>query len=87
MHAPGDFGKRLAAGRVHEAALDWSDRLAGRSVVAVIHAGSIRGFLSAAMGRQPVAALSYSVETLSVTRCDYLRPESWRVNFVNRVAG
>ena len=87
IRPPGGETFSEVAGRVHEAALDWSDRLAGRSVVAVIHAGSIRGFLSAAMGRQPVAALSYSVETLSVTRCDYLRPESWRVNFVNRVAG
>jgi len=26
------------------------------------------------------------VETLSVTRCDYLGPDSWRVNFVNRLA-
>ena len=44
------------------------------------------GFLSAAMGGAPVEALSYSVETLSVTRCDHLGPESWRVNFVNRLA-
>ena len=40
---------------------------------------------SAAMGDAPVEALTYSVETLSVTRCDYLGPESWRVGFVNRL--
>lgn len=86
IRPPGGETFSEVAGRVHEAALHWSDRLAGRSVVAVIHAGSIRGFLSAAMGGQPVSALSYSVETLSVTRCDYLGPDSWRVNFVNRLA-
>ena len=87
IRPPGGETFSEVAGRVHEAALHWSDRLSGRSVVAVLHAGSIRGFLSTAMGRQPVAALSYSVETLSVTRCDYLAPDSWRVNFVNRLAG
>jgi alpha-ribazole phosphatase len=86
IRPPGGETFSEVAGRVHEAALHWSEKLAGRSVVAVIHAGSIRSFLSAAMGGLPVAALSYSVETLSVTRCDYLGPDSWRVNFVNRLA-
>ena len=72
--------------RVQEAALYWSDKLLGRSIVAVLHAGSIRSFLSTAMGGAPGAALSYSVETLSITRCDYLDAENWRVNFVNRLA-
>tara|TARA_B100000674_G_scaffold277190_1_gene228978 strand:- start:17497 stop:18102 length:606 start_codon:yes stop_codon:yes gene_type:complete len=86
IRPPGGETFSEVAGRVQEAALYWSERLAGRTVVAVIHAGSIRGFLSAAMGGAPVEALSYSVETLSVTRCDHLGLESWRVNFVNRLA-
>jgi alpha-ribazole phosphatase len=87
IRPPGGETFSEVAARVHEAALDWSKKLAGQSVVAVIHAGSIRGFLSAAMGGPPVQALSYSVETLSITRCDYIDSENWRVNFVNRLAG
>ena len=87
IRPPGGETFSEVAGRVHEAALDWSKKLAGQSVVAVIHAGSIRGFLSTAMGGAPVQALSYSVETLSITRCDYIDSKNWRVNFVNRLAG
>lgn len=81
-------GERFSdvAARVTEAAHAWSDRLRGQTVVAVIHSGSIRSFLSAAMGHQPVAALSYVVDTLSVTRCDNFDADSWRVGFVNRLA-
>ena len=86
IRPPGGETFSEVAGRVGEAARDWSPKLAGRPVVAVIHAGSIRGFLSLAMGGAPVAALSYSVETLSLTRCDCIGPDSWRVNFVNRLA-
>lgn len=73
------------AARVGAAAADWSARLRGRTVVAVLHSGSIRGFLAAAMGGPPAAALSYVVDTLSVTRCDDLGGLGWRVGFVNRL--
>lgn len=81
-------GERFSdvAARVADAAQDWSERLRGQTIVAVIHSGSIRSFLSAAMGDQPLAALSYAVDTLSVTRCDNFEADSWRVGFVNRVA-
>ena len=87
IRPPGGETFSEVAYRVREAALHWSDRLLGRSIVAVLHAGSIRGFLSAATGGTPLAALSYSIETLSITRCDYFDAESWRVNFVNRLPG
>jgi alpha-ribazole phosphatase len=81
---PGGENFSQVAARVKTAALYWSERLRGRPVVAVLHSGSIRSFLSAAMGDQAVAALSYSVDTLSVSRCDYFAPGSWRIGFVNR---
>ena len=87
IRPPGGETFSEVSNRVQEAALDWSRKITDRSVVAVLHAGSIRGFLSAAMGGAPLAALSYTIETLSITRCDYLGPESWRINFVNRLAG
>ena len=82
---PGGESFSELARRVSGAAQLWSDRLRGRSVVAVIHSGSIRSFLSAAMGGAPLAALSYVVDTLSVTRCDNFDADSWRVGFVNRL--
>lgn len=85
IRPPGGETFSEVAARVRAAAHDWSERLAGRTVVAVIHSGSIRGFLAAAMGGMPASALSYVVETLSVTRCDYLGAQGWRVGFVNRV--
>ena len=86
IRPPGGESFSEVSARVSAAAHDWSDRLRGRDVVAVIHSGSVRGFLSAAMGGAPEAALSYVVDTLSVTRCDYIDGRGWRVGFVNRVA-
>lgn len=84
IRPPGGETFSEVAARVGSAAGRWSEKFAGRQVVAVLHAGSIRSFLSTAMGGAPVESLSYVVDTLSVTRCDYLGPESWRVGFVNR---
>ena len=81
---PGGESFSEVAARVAEAADRWSGRLRGRPVVAVIHAGSIRGFLAAAMGGAAGEALRFAVDTLSVTSCD--RGEVWRVAFVNRPA-
>lgn len=84
IRPPGGETFSEVAGRVGEAAHRWSEKFAGKQVVAVLHSGSIRSFLSTAMGGAPVESLSYVIDTLSVTRCDYLGPESWRVGFVNR---
>lgn len=86
IQPPGGESFSQVAARVKSAALGWSDRFAGRPVVAVLHSGSIRSFLSTAMGDAPVEALSYAVDTLSVTRCDYFGGDGWRVGFVNRLA-
>lgn len=85
IRPPGGETFSDVAGRVAVAAADWSDRMRGRSIVAVLHSGSIRGFLATAMSAAPAAALSYVIETLSVTRCDNLGDRGWRVGFVNRL--
>lgn len=81
-------GERFSdvAVRVRAAADRWSERLGARPVVAVLHAGSIRGFLAAAMRGDARGALSFAVDTLSVTRCDRFEGGHWRVSFVNRTA-
>ncbi len=84
IRPPGGESFSEVADRVGTAAHSWSERFAGRQVVAVLHSGSIRSFLSTAMGGAAVESLSYVVDNLSVTRCDYLGPESWRIGFVNR---
>jgi alpha-ribazole phosphatase len=84
IRPPGGETFSEVADRVGSAAHRWSEEFAGKQVVAVLHSGSIRSFLSTAMGGAPVASLSYVIDTLSVTRCDYLGPESWRIGFVNR---
>ncbi len=72
------------ASRVATAAEKWSEQFSGRPIVAVLHAGSIRGFLSAAMGNDTGGALSFVIDNLSVTRCDHIRKKGWRVMFVNQ---
>ena len=85
IRPPGGEKFSEVAERVHSAALAWSERFVGRQIVAVIHSGSIRAFLSAAIGNSPPNALCFSVETMSVTLCDHFEREKWRVRFVNRV--
>ncbi len=82
---PGGESFSDVAARVAESAAAWSERLRGRAAVAVVHSGSIRAFLASATGAPPEAALSYVIDTLSVTRCDDLGPLGWRVGFVNRL--
>lgn len=85
IQPPGGEKFSEVATRVRNAATSLSEQYAGRKIVAVIHAGSIRGFLSTAMGDSPLAALSYSVDNLSVTQCDYFASDRWRIRFVNRL--
>jgi len=84
IRPPGGETFSEVADRVGKAAHHWSEKFAGKQVVAVLHSGSIRSFLSTSMGGAPVESLSYVIDNLSVTRCDYLGPESWRIGFVNR---
>ncbi|QQP90222.1 histidine phosphatase family protein [Skermanella sp. TT6] len=65
-----------------------SELHAGRDVVAVCHAGSIRAALAVALGIAPAAALSFQVDPLSVTRIDHIPLDGakavWRIVGVNR---
>ncbi len=60
----------------------------GADFVAIIHGGSIRAALAAALGIDPERALGFAVDTLSVTRVDRIEGASegaeWSVAFVNR---
>ena len=60
---------------------------AGRDIVAVAHGGSIRAALAMALGLDPAAVLAFQIETLSLTRIDYIADSShggdWRIVGVN----
>ena len=61
-------------------------RHAGRDIVIVAHGGTIRAMLAHALALRPDAALAFHIDTLSLTRLDYIdgvsRP-GWRVTGVN----
>ena len=69
--------------RVGPALSEWSETAGGRDVVAVMHGGSIRASLAVALELTPSRALSFHVETVSVTRIDRYADGAWGVAFVN----
>ena len=73
--------------RVRLALDDWSERAAGRDVVAVMHGGPIRAALAIALDLSPLRALSFHTETVSVTRIDRYPDGAWGVGFVNATPG
>ena len=70
-------------GRVVPAIIQHTALAAGKDVIAVAHAGAIRAALSYALGLDPEASLSFSIEDLSLTRLDHIESGDdsgiWRV--------
>ncbi|MBB4265241.1 histidine phosphatase family protein [Roseospira visakhapatnamensis] len=69
----------------------WSADHAGRDIVAVVHAGTIRAALAVALGLDPATALRFVIDPLSLTRLDRLAgggdwDGGWRVDCVNSLA-
>jgi len=88
---PGGESFAEVAARVAAAVDRLTAAHAGRDVVAVVHAGTVRAALALALGLDPEAALRFQVDTLSLTRLDHVavpgHPAGWRVVWVNRPAG
>ena len=57
-------------------------RYAGRDIVAVAHAGTVRAVLAMALGGS-AAALGFTIDPLSVSRFERIGAH-WRIGFVNR---
>lgn len=55
---------------------------AGRDILAVVHAGTIRAALAVALGITPEQALRFAVKPLSLTRLD-ATASGWRIEMVN----
>ncbi|KAA5605750.1 histidine phosphatase family protein [Roseospira marina] len=72
--------------RVRAALERHSTTYAGRDIIAVVHAGSIRAALAVALDLDPAVALRFAVAPLSLTRLDRLAGGAWagwRVGGVN----
>lgn len=54
---------------------------AGRDILAIVHAGTIRAALALALDLKPAQALRFAIKPLSLTRIDFLS-EGWRVEMV-----
>jgi alpha-ribazole phosphatase len=72
--------ERVAGALARQSAL-----LAGRDILAVVHAGTVRAALAEALSLPPEQALRFAVQPLSLTRLDRLT-EGWRVECVNVTA-
>lgn len=81
----GETFDRVAA-RVGAAVDRLGARFAGRDIVVVAHAGTVRGVLAKALGGEAGRALGFSVDALSVSRFDR-GGSGWRIRFVNRRPG
>lgn len=55
---------------------------AGRDILAIVHAGTIRAALARALDLAPAVALRFAVQPLSLTRLD-ATGDGWRVETVN----
>lgn len=88
---PGGESFAALTGRVAEAVEALTRRHAGRDIVCVSHGGPIRAALAHALALPPAQALSFAVDTCSLTRLDHLAEESaggrpggsWRITLVN----
>lgn len=85
--APGGESFDAVLRRVQPAVQALSDAHAGRDIVAVAHAGTIRAAAALALDLDGERALRLVVDTLSLTRMDFIRSRSgaevWRVVALN----
>ncbi|WP_042695732.1 histidine phosphatase family protein [Azospirillum sp. B506] len=89
-HAPpGGESFAMVMERAAEAVERLTDLHAGRDLVAVIHAGSIRGALALALDLTPEAALRLRIDPWSLTRIDHHHTGggAWSVGGMNLQCG
>jgi len=86
--APGGESFFAVVERVSRAVRQLVETYPGRDVIAVAHGGTIRAALALALGLDPEAALSFTIDNCSITRIDHVEGpgmgHGWRVVTVNR---
>lgn len=83
---PGGESFSAVVTRVGPAMVDLCRRHAGRDVLVVAHAGTIRAALAIALGISSAAALQFAVQPLSLTRLSWAA-DVWSVEMVNARIG
>ena len=81
--APGGESFLDVVARVSSALEEWCGRLPDRDIVAVMHGGSIRASLVHALGIAPATALSFHVDTVSMSRVDIYADGQAGIAFIN----
>ena len=88
---PGGESFATVIKRVAPAIERLNEQHAGRHIVAVVHGGTIRAALAAALDLSPDKALSLVIDNLSLSRLEAIGdpsiPLAWRVHYINFVAG
>ncbi|CUW37205.1 putative phosphoglycerate mutase family protein [Magnetospirillum sp. XM-1] len=79
---PGGESFAAMIGRVQGALEQITAAQAGRDILAVVHAGTVRAALAVALDLKPEQALRFAVKPLSLTRLDSTAA-GWRVETVN----
>lgn len=79
--APGGESFAETARRVAAAVHRLTQEHAGKDIVAVAHAGTIRAAIAQAQGSDPAAALQFAIDPLSLTRIDH--DGEWRIISLN----
>ncbi len=78
--------------RVERAVTRLNEEHAGRDIIAVAHAGSIRAAIGVALGLDPERSLGFTIHNCSVTRLDHVRnsphhPDgAWAMVHMNHIA-
>lgn len=93
---PGGESFATLVRRVAETVEGLTRRHAGRDIVCIGHGGTIRAALAHALGIGPQPALSFAIDSCSLTRLDHFADEregqggrsgAWRITTVNDVGG
>jgi alpha-ribazole phosphatase len=79
---PGGESFAAVVERVRAALEQITAAQAGRDILAVVHAGTVRAALAVALGITPEQALRFAVKPLSLTRLD-ATASGWRIETVN----
>jgi len=87
QHPPKGESFADVVGRVGPVFSRLNDAFAGRDIVAVVHGGTVRAILANALGLSLETALAFHVDTLSLTKLEFIDEvdePGWRVTAVNQ---
>ncbi|MBS8275235.1 histidine phosphatase family protein [Thalassospira tepidiphila] len=87
QHPPKGESFADVVGRVGLVFSRLNDAFAGRDIVAVIHGGTVRAILANALGLSLETALAFHVDTLGLTKLEFIDEvdePGWRVTAVNQ---